>query len=249
MLLQGRFNKDKLQAKMSQLAKDAPSGVKIEEQGEGVYKFPLPGMPLFLAQLDRNTLIVAGKKDRIAEAQEKASGKTKTALKYPSLRDFLKQRKSAQAVQVVADANFISSTQYTARANGGAVVTEVKHTTLGDMGVLGLLGSFTVDDKIKGGVMLKTQDADKAKEFADKFQKGLDQAKTELAREVQRQKALEPITKILESITVKSNEATARISGEIEGEALRSAVTAWFTVVSRAGASAPPRRPLPPRKR
>lgn len=247
VLLQGRFNKDKLQAKMSQLIKDAPQGVKVEEQGEGVYRVTLFGPQFFLAQLDRNTLILTEKKERIVEAQEKASGKKKTALKYPSVRAFLKQRKSDQAVQIVADADFIGSTQYAVKGNGGAVIREVKHTTLGDMGILSLLGNFTVGDKIKGGVTLKTADADKAKERAAKVQAGLDQAKTELAREVQRHKELEPVAKILDAITIEPREATVRISGEMEGDAIRAAFSSWF--MARSGAVPPPTPPLPPRKR
>jgi hypothetical protein len=228
---------------MAQLAKDMPPGVKIEVQ-EDVYRLTLPGMSAhFLAQLDRNTLMLAGKKEQIAAARDKASGKKKTALKYPSVRAFLKQRQPDQAVQIAADADSVWGTSVAVRANGGARVTEVKHTTLGDMGVLSLLGSYTVGEKIKGGVTLKTKDADKAKALADKFLKGLDEAKTELARAVQRQKELAPLVKTLESVTVKLNEATVRISGEMDGEVIQTALKMWFTApVAAPPAPAPPAR-------
>lgn len=217
LLLQGRFEADKLKTKLTTLAKDKPSGVKVEVKGE-TYELTLANLPpRFLAPLDGNTLILAGRREQVVEALAKASSKKKTALKYSSIRSFLREYKADSPVQMVSDGEAIWSTTYRARSTpqGGYGPVEIhQQMTLADGGIRGLMARFTVGETLKGRAVAKAQDEEKAKELAQILKKRVEEAKQQPAERTKQGL----IVKTLQSVTITTREDRLVINVEMEDE-------------------------------
>jgi hypothetical protein len=244
VLVQGRFDAAKLKAKLAQLAKDSPQGVKVDAQEE-IYRLAIPNgsSPFFFAQLDRNTLMVAGKKDLIAEAMEKAAGKKKTTLKSEAVREFLKKRKPEPALQMTADGSTFWQTMARSQVQNGARITTIQHTTLEDVGILRMRGGLSVAEKIKGGLTLKTKDADTAKQTAEIFRMGVKKVGDELEAKVKaiaqnrgenleraKKRDLAPLRKAVDDTTIESDGSAVTLTTEIDREALATFLRIFFGI-------------------
>ena len=245
VLVQGRFDAAKVQAKMEQLAKDSPHGVKVDAQGE-IYRLTIPNapFPVFFAQLDRNTLMLAAKKkELVAEARDKAAGKKKTALKSEAVRDFLKQRKPDQPLQIMADGSAIWESSFSSTVQMGVQITKVTHTTLEDLGILRLRGGLSVGEKIKGSLTLKVKDADTAKQTAELFRMGVNKVGKSFEAKVKalaqnrgenleraNKRDLAPLRKAVDDTIVEADASSVTLTTEIDREALATFLRVFFGI-------------------
>jgi len=160
IVLQGRFDKAKIEKQLAKLAEDN-KGVKAVEHGKAKFHRLGGGGP-HVAALDKTALLVCGSKAQVAEQLSRVAGKSKAKLKYPAIAAFLKARgKSPPAIDAIALESMVTGESGAKRVGpGGAVEVETKVTTLGDMGFKRLTVEVRVKDDARGAVRMDVKKAD-----------------------------------------------------------------------------------------
>src|SRR5262249_3473745 len=128
ILLQGKFDKAKIDKQLAKLADDK-KGVKVVEHNKSKFhrlSFGPGDNGPYVAALDKSNLLICGSKDQVTEQISRVAGKSKPKLKYPAISAFLKARaKSPNTVDVIALEAMITGTSYSGIKNpGGGQVEE-----------------------------------------------------------------------------------------------------------------------------
>ena len=231
IVVHGRFDADKVQARIEQAAKDMPEVIKIRGIGKAnVAEFtaPLtvPEIKYFAVVLDKTTLVLAPRRGQIEDVLEKAAGDRKTELKDPVLRQLMKALDLKQAINVAATSDAVVNSRYSSMTQNEKKTVTVKHERFGDFGIEALTGKGSVDNDIRGKVTLATKDAESAKKLNGMLEQTLSQIKEEGERQIVREKHHEKeIAALLEAIK------TVRVSAKgrevtLEGHAGAAAVQA-----------------------
>jgi hypothetical protein len=245
ILVQGKFDADKLHARLAKLAKLAKEGPdKVHVHGEGRGKFYelkglLPYQAAFLV-VGKDVLILTVRRDRAEEALARVMGKTKSRLKYKEVADFVKKFDPDAAAQVLALGSSIWGTTVSNRFDGGMPTTTVKHTTLSDAGITRLQGKVTVKEEIAGSAALQTKDAMTARALADQMQAGLAEATRELERMVGRDKKIKPLLEAFRGVKVEAKGPAVGVKFKGGPKALEG----MFHLFSARAAAAPPPPPI-----
>src|SRR5262249_53295924 len=88
IVLQGRFDKAKIEKQLAKLAEDN-KGVKAVEHNKAKFH-RLGGDGAYVAVLDKTALVICGSKAQVTEQLSRVAGKSKVKLKYPAIAAFLK---------------------------------------------------------------------------------------------------------------------------------------------------------------
>ena len=143
IVLQGKFDKARIDKQLAKLAEDGKHVKAVEHNKAKFHRFD--NGP-YIAALDKTALLICGSKAQVAEQLSRVAGKSKAKLKYPAISAFLKARaKSPAAVDVIALESMVTGTSYSGVKGPGGAVEQVKHRTLGDEG----FKQFTVQVKVK----------------------------------------------------------------------------------------------------
>jgi hypothetical protein len=213
---------------LKRLAGDVPGIVKATTVGEAdVYQIAGgPGGPSGFAVLpDAKTLVLAPRKEQIAEVLEKAAGEKRTKLRSQALRELLGGLSPEQTIGFVGTKEMVTDVMVTSTVRMGQRVTEAKYNTLADSGIDSLRGSVQVGEDIKGRVTLTAKDEDTAKRLSRDMNKGLDMIRAECKREAARQKELLPVLKALESVKIGANGPAIALEAQGGAEILESVLT------------------------
>jgi hypothetical protein len=235
-LVQGRFDPEKIQARLAKFAEEMPEMVKIHGIGKAnVAELKLPGQVFFGVLLDRNTLAVSPRRDEIEDLLEKAGGDRKTELKSPDLQRLLRGRDAKQLVHVAATQDAVIGGESSVRVENGKQVFTHKTKTLADFGMDSLVGSLTVGAKLQGKVVFTSKDAESAKKLGGEIETGLGQARGERARAIAMFKDLGPVFDFLDSVRVVPEEKSLTISGDGSPEALVAFIKSFFLARAMGG--------------
>jgi hypothetical protein len=235
IVVEGRFDPDKLAAAAESLGKKSGGAKKLEIGKIKAYEIQFgPPEPAVVAFLNRGTVIVATSKEDIEKAAAKSEGKSKTAFKAKELSKLLAQldSKDAFAAACVAEMPFGGSATSTA---GGAVTRTT--FTLGKEGIESLMVSIKFTDAIAGKVVFAARDADTAKTLHAGFEGGLAKANAELAQAATAMKELEPLVDVAKGINLSIKDQMITFEGQAKPEALEAAIKSWF--LARAGGPVP----------
>jgi hypothetical protein len=237
VILEGRFDKAKLQAKAEQLAKDGKT-LKIHAVGDDkVYEaLNLPGNEkLFVAQAGEDTLVASALKEQVVTVLEKAAGKKKTQLKHKAMQQLLEKTDPKAQASVTIIGEMISGVGVSMM--GGTKTVSLR--TMKEEGIEAFQGGLTVGDDLKGKVTLTTKDAATAKNMAEEMQKGVANATKEVQKKAAQEKDLVPLVEAMQ--TIKITPAGENITFEVQGSAksLESLIKSWFTL----SAPQPPAKP------
>ncbi len=164
IIVEGRFNRGKLEARAEAAAKDPKEGVKIVKEGN--YKiYEVEGKnnrePGFGAIVSDSVLVFAPKKDLILDALDKHAGKKKLELKK-ELADLLAKVDSKRSISVVALPTGLGAPQPVQE-----FAKNIKSVT----------GGVTISDEVKANFILAAKDEKGAKSVAETLDDGLSQAK------------------------------------------------------------------------
>lgn len=170
ILIQGRFDKAKIDAKLAGLAADG-KGVKAVEHNKAKFYRLTFGSPRddgpLVAVLDKNTLLVCGGKEQVVEQMSRVAGKSKPKLKYPAVAAFLKARaKAPNAVDVIALESMVTGLESRGGPGGARART---HRTLGDEGFKQFTVAVKIGEDARGTLRM---DVKKAEEVDGKLQEG-----------------------------------------------------------------------------
>jgi len=229
-LFQGKFDAARMKAKMEALAKELPPKVAIsDEGGKKIYRLDPRGGGPFAAQLDANTVVLAGKRAHVVEALAKAAGTKTTKLANKEVAVLLKKLKADVAVQGFALAPFVTGSSYSSTDNGmGKRVLQVKHHTLGEAGFKDAVLTIAVKDTASGSVVFTVKDKDKFKKLSDQFTKGLADARMNVRREAMREPRLMSVVRFLDGVTLKSAGQMLTFEGKADGDTIQALFTSFF---------------------
>jgi hypothetical protein len=199
IVVKGKFDKAKFQAKADELAKGGDEIVKIiKSDGKTFYETNIPGQskPFFVALLDGATLVASPARGMITDAYEISAGTKKTALKK-EVEELLRQNDPNQSVALAALGTAVSK--------GLPQLEKIRS----------LRGGMTVEDDIKLELVIAATDTDAGKEFAKTLKDGLDQAKGLLS-----QSELAPLAGVINALKVSEAGSVVTVKGQISREVL-----------------------------
>jgi hypothetical protein len=239
ILVQGKFDGAKLHAKLAKLAEAKPDRLKVHSEGGAkIYELvrprdvdfrnPFAGMTGFAALLDRNSILMSGKKEAIVEALAKAAGKKKTALKVKGLAAGLKTLKPESAVQAVGAGEMIVSSSYSSVKGGGKDSFKVTHHTLAESGFTKMEILVNAKEEFQGKVVLTLKNKGELKKLEKKFTDGLNQVRTEGRREIARMPQLAPLLTFLDNVTIKTGDGTLILEGNGGAPVIKAMVHSLF---------------------
>jgi len=213
ILLEGKFDADKVHAKLKEMAKDKKHNLTVVDDDKLVhYKLKLPkapvpqaGLPseLVLTPLDQNFLAVAMEKGALDDAVAKKGGK-KGEVKQEVVTLVGKiNPKETLSLVVVPPAEMLA----------GGPVDGLKTVT----------GGFTVAEGVKANILLSTKDADSAKSLAQMINEGLSQMKQFLPLIASQQPNFGPkeqkmATDLIDLFKASAGEEGVRLQGNVTKE-------------------------------
>ena len=248
ILVQGKFDADKLEAKAQQALKDHPDVVKKPRMVGGIELWQIatgPSDHIYLAMLDKNTLMATGLESQALEALDKANGKKKTELKDKQVRDALAKTDPKAALQVAASGDLVTSVSMKSDGKGGFTTTT---KTLHDDGFEGYHGSVGLGDAdLHYTFTLTAKDADKAKETAKNMSDGVDKALADAKAHPERMpKELLPALDAFKTVKITASGDTISVEGSATAEEIEAAVKAFFTLTSSSPKPSQPPGVRPP---
>ena len=253
-LIQGKFDADKLEAKAQQAAKDHPAVLKSRKIGgielwEIIPAGPGPlGDHLYLALLDKDTLMAAGLESQALEALDKANGKKKTEIKDKQVRDGLAKADAKAALQVVCGGDMVTQVSMKSDGKGGFTTTTM---SLREDGIEGFRVTVTLGDAdIHAELTLTAKDADKAKEMSTYMNAVLEMEVKGVTAAAQQMKDLQPLVDALKTVKITASGDSISVEGSATPDAVQAGVKGLFLPLNTSGGSgAPPTAkpiPIPP---
>ena len=232
LIVHGRFEVAKFEAKAETVAKDQPKSlkiVKVPDGGGGEYKLyevaKTPGLegqklvlkdkPGYLALLDKRTLVASPQKDLMIEALDKAAGKKKTALKSKELQSLIEKSDAKQSVWIAALHDVLA--RNVPGGDEGLVKEKVDKVTA-------LTGGVTIDKEVKLDLVLATNNADDADDLRETINDSVATGIGVLGVLSGKNKALLPLIDILKTIKAGGKEKAVVINGQITGEVMEKAL-------------------------
>jgi hypothetical protein len=185
--------------------------LKIHEAGPNhLYEISSGPQPeLFVAVLNKSTVVASPVRSQITDAFEKAAGKRETQIQNKAMQKLLTTVDPKQSAQVAAVGEMIMGRSYVAQPGA-----KPEYRTLGDENIDAAQGSLMADEELKGKVTLTAKNADAAGNLAKEMNTGLAQT-----REMVRQMAagmpdFAPFAEILQSITIEHKDQTITVEGQ-----------------------------------
>jgi len=236
VIVEGRFDAAKLQARAKQFATDMPTRFKQHQVGDtAVWEFVEDSLNShYFALLGKNMLVYGSLKDQVTDALERAAGKKKAMPKTKDLSALIAKMDAKQAVSWVmtGETSLGLSVKATfGRPGAGAVREITAFHPLSEQSIENIAGGMTVGDDIQVRAVVAFKDADKAKETAKLIEGGIGEGIKELAGA----KEAAPLLDSLKTVKVATQDKTATVQGQATAAAINAALT--FLGTSQKGAA------------
>jgi hypothetical protein len=203
LIVRGKFDAAKIQAKANQIAKDIPELLKVEKTPAGtIYRLAL-AEPMYLAMPDSTAIVGSFFKDQVQDALEKGQGKRKTELKFKDVQTLIAKVDAKQSLWLVATGRLAHSFDTTEKVINGKKQLVTTKDTLSNAGVENIIGGLTVSDGIGSEITIATKDNDAAKKVADFIQMDLNEGVEKAAKASLDAKYLEPLRLFLLGMQIK----------------------------------------------
>jgi hypothetical protein len=226
LLFQGKVDAAKVKAKMASLAKEHPDWIAGSDApgGEKVYRIG-PRHGPYVAQLDANTVVMAGMKTHVLAALDKAAGKKTTKLVHKDISNYLNKFKPDVAIQGFALEPMVFTTSYETADNGmGQRVIKAKIVTLGEKGFKDAVLRINIKDDARGSVVWTVKDKDKVKPLTEMFTQGLEQARGFIRAEAGRRPQLEALSRFFDGVTIKSSGQSITMEGKADADVVQALI-------------------------
>lgn len=206
IVIQGKFNLDKIHSKADQVVKDQGDKLSFEKLGQvRLYKVtPSPTEDArYAALLDDNFLVASKNRDLVEEAIEKKQGKKKQDLKK-ELTQLIAKADPKQGIQIIALEGTLNSGQGRSLEGLGKALT----------------GGVTLAEDVKFDFVLATKDDKAATKVADALDQGLGQVKVVITGVALQDKRLAPVIDILNSFKSDASGANVTLKGQVTKEVI-----------------------------
>jgi hypothetical protein len=210
MIARGRFDLEKFKTRADRAIQDEPEVLKARKAGGGiVYEVTPPGheTPLFVALLNKTTIVASPGKDYVVDAMKKEAGKAEGDIKDKNFRAVLARMDDKQSLAFAA------------------VGSAFKGGDLGSAGELfekidAVGGGLTIGDEIKLEVVLSSSSEDDAKKIKDTVNTGINSGIALLGLATGDNKELEKILDVLKTIKATAKDKTVTLKARIGAELL-----------------------------
>jgi len=216
LIVHGKFDLDRFQAKAEKIAKDQPDLLKVHKVANNaggkflVYEVALgeQAPPLFVALPNKSTLLASPGKDYIVDAFKK----DKPSLKNKDIAALLERMNDKQGVSVAVVGE--------ALVKGASAEVKDLFSKVDAVG-----GGVTVGDEIKIEVAVSAKSAGDAKAIKDELDGGLKQARLTLAAlAFADSKQIDALLDLVNSVKASVKEKTVLIKAAVSPEAVENAL-------------------------
>ena len=215
-IIHGRFDVDKFHAKAQQVAKQDGGFLTVHEAGnQKFYEVTAPGQAqsMFVALVNKETLVSASGKDYVLEALDKAAGKKKPALKK-ELRNVLEKADLKQSFSLAMLGDAIRNGALAGNDEAKEIADKTRSAS----------GGITVGEGLQASFVLLAKDPDGAKEVADMINNNVKQAKGIVSLQAQNLKQLDPLVEFLDSLKVATQGSTVTLKGQVSKELIEKSL-------------------------
>jgi hypothetical protein len=224
IILHGRFDVAKFEAKAKKVAKDNEDHLKIHKILGGkhlLYEVNIPELddPLFVAIAGRDTILASPGKDYIVDALKKGKDPAKTALKNKKFQALLENVDTRQSLSLAV----VPSAEALNKIIGKRPLGDVKDMVAK---IQAVGGGLTVSDEVKLQIVVNTKTAADAKEVCASVQAGINAIFAAVALFAQNNDipGLEFVTKILKGLDVTNKGESVILKGRISSDLIEDAL-------------------------
>jgi hypothetical protein len=226
IVVHGKFDVAKFQAKAKQVAKDMPDTLKIHEiKGSELSLYevnaPLPGPagnangPMYVALLGKDTLVASQGKDYVLDAVDKAAGKKKTELKSKDVAALIDRIPADQSLWLALPGAALAKSPL-AGSNDDAkqIIDAIQDAS----------ASVAITKDVKAQLSVTAKNADNAKMLGKKIKDGLNTGLGLLLTVAANQEGLEPIIETLKKIKPSVKDKVVTVEVELAGSDIEKAI-------------------------
>jgi hypothetical protein len=214
VIFHGRFDPARLHATLGQISTAAPQVLRIQKGTTGnVYELNAEGKSFFFAIPDKTTIVFTARKEPVAIALERVSGKKKPQLTYKDVQELITKTDGKQALWLVGTGR----TALEFQAGFGNDKGKMVRKTLGDQGISDASGGFWLTENLKGAFAVNVQNAAAAKALSDALT-------VELAKSIEKgfdgtldARRLLPVREFLKEMVIAGDGKHIVIQSEVQG--------------------------------
>jgi hypothetical protein len=228
LIVNARLDVARIQTQAGAALKQHPDALRFHKVPDGqggfygiyeVLKLPenrvlrLADQPLFIALLDRTTVVASREKEPLIEALHKRAGRGKTQLKHPDLQALLAQVGGEQTIWLAARGDVLGKPGLFGRLGLETFAPKIE----------GIQGGIRVGADVRVEVLVSGRTVSAARELQQAGDDALSQARKVLAMLAEDQKLFVPLRDFLTSVQVRRDEKTLRASGRLTETSLDQA--------------------------
>jgi hypothetical protein len=222
LIVRGKFDLQKFQAKAEAVAKDMPDTLKIQKKPNGaggntvVYEVNNVGLQqaLYVALLNKNTLVASAGIDYVLDAADKEAGRKKTALKNKDVQALLGRVDTAQSIWAVVLGSTLEESPLGKGEDAKDIVEKVQDVIAG----------ISIDKDVVATLNVTAKKTEDAKKIEDALEDGLDKARGALAFLANSQKEVKPLLTLLRSVKPTVKDKTITVQIKLPGEMIEKAI-------------------------
>lgn len=210
IIVRGRFDADKIKTHAEKTAKDDPDALKIRKVSNGViYEVAISDQdaPLFVALLNKTTLVASFGKDYVASALKKEAGKSQGGLKNKDFQALLKEMDDKQSLAFAAD---------------GQAFKGIDTESTGDLSekLDAIAGGLKITDGLELEASLSTKSAENAKQIKTAINDGINQGIGLLGLLGGQNKKIDTVVNILKAIKTTSKDKIVKLKAQVSAEVM-----------------------------
>jgi hypothetical protein len=212
VIAHGQFDPAKFEAKAEEVAKEQSNILKVlKEGGKKLYQVDAPGQdkPMFVALIDKKTIVASNDKEQVLEAFAREAGTKKGTVKK-DIQPLIEKADANQSLWLVVSGNALNKIDQVSEERAKKNLEKVESISAG----------FTVDKGVKLSFAVAAKNADNAKELAEEIKEGLNQIKGLVGLVAANQKELAPLVDIIGAIKVTTDESTVSLKTEVSEEVI-----------------------------
>jgi hypothetical protein len=214
IIVHGNFDVAKFEAKAEKESKDHGEMLKILKEGDRKYYEVTPpggdGKPVFVAVIDKTTLVVAPEKKTITAAFTKATGNVNA-----EMAKLIEKQNADQVMWVLARGDALRNSEFAKNADD-KMKDILKKTDLVAFGM-------SLGKELSLAFSATTKTAEDAKEVGDFLKEKVDQGKGFLTLFAANMPALKPAVEIVNGFKISREGNTVTLKGEVSQETLEKA--------------------------
>lgn len=211
VLLEGRFDPARFQAFAEQAVKVSPQTFRVKihkAHGVPLYEVILtPALSMFVAVVDRTTVVASPLEEQAIEAVKKATGNARVALKDPQIKKLYETAAATQGIALAASRNMVVTRGGTSTTVNGKTTTKTYQVTLGEQGLESFATDLTIGAKVEAQATFVARDAATAQLLVQ----GLERLREQLLPAFPAESELAPLHDAVKKAKIVTDKQTVRV--------------------------------------